>query len=85
MNIVGLNIVDGILVDTSGKQVRFEPVLIRGQGWTVERVTGGRRKGRAIDVEPGYEGCAYTLHQAQLASDSLTRDVWRALRLEVSK
>ena len=65
---------------TTGKRVRFEPVQIPGKGWSVAKVTGSKRTGRTIERAEGFEGIdSYTMNQAQVAAESLTRDTFRAL------
>lgn len=59
--------------------VRFEPVVVPGKGWSVAKVTGSKRTGRTIERAEGFETSdSYTLQQAQMAADNLTRDMIRA-------
>lgn len=64
----------------SGKQVRFEAHQVPGKGWTVAKVTGSRRTGRTIEVAENFKTIdSYTMHQAQMAAENLTRNTFRAL------
>lgn len=64
----------------SGKPVRFEAHQVPGKGWTVAKVTGSKRTGRTIEAAEGFETIdSYTMHQAQMAAENLTRDTFRAL------
>ncbi len=64
----------------SGKPVRFEAHQVPGKGWTVAKVTGSKRTGRTIERAERFETFdSYTMHQAQMAAENLTRDTFRAL------
>lgn len=64
----------------SGKLVRFEAHQVSGKGWTVAKVTGIKRTGRTVERAEGFEAIdSYTMHQAQMAAENLTRDTFRAL------
>ena len=64
----------------NGKLVRFEAREVPGKGWTVAKVTGSKRTGRTIEVAEGFESIdSYTMHQAQMAADNLTRDMFYTL------
>ena len=69
----------GDLIDTdSGEKVRFVATPVHGAGWTVSRVVGSSRTGLASTLVGGYS-IHYTMHQAQIAADMLTRDTKRAV------
>ncbi len=68
-----------ILVDeTTGKRAAFVPKLVPGKAWTVVLKIGSKKSGRQeydVGVEP-----VYTMHQAQVVADTMTRDTFRRLR-----
>ena len=45
------------------------------------KVIGSKRTGRIIKIAEGFETIdSYTMHQAQMAAETLTRDTFRALK-----
>lgn len=62
------------LVNAGGKQVRFAPKLISGKGWTVVRVIGSKKTGRAEEKITDFD--IYTLAQAELYAQNATRDAY---------
>lgn len=72
------------LIDSStGQLVRFEPHHVVGGGWTVAKIIGSRKTGRLIEIVGDFEGCSYTLAQAQVAAENHTHDVFRNLQSRV--
>jgi hypothetical protein len=53
--------------------VRYCAHEVPGKGWTVAKVTGTKKTGKTVEPVPGYTD-TYTMHQAQMAADALTRD-----------
>jgi hypothetical protein len=70
----------GIVDATSGEIVHFQPVQVPGKGWTVAKMTSGKHTGRTIERAEGFEGIeSYSMDQALIAVEHLTRETIRAL------
>jgi hypothetical protein len=66
----------------SGKLLRFEPMQVKGRGWTVAKVIGSLKTGRTIEIEEDFRDCNYTLHQAQMACENYRRGLFIALQMQ---
>ena len=55
----------------TSRRTRLEPGHVPGKGWTVVRVTGGRRTGRTLERTDAPD--TYTLAQAQACADAMRR------------